>query len=105
MGRPEGIGLGSRPAGTEGHRLRLRAAGVLGGVLIAAAVTTRLTLVALGRGSVVEAAMLDVVIFAGAGIGCVLSVLSAPVPRRRYAVLIPAACLLALAVRALVPLV
>lgn len=97
--------MASRPSGPEVHRLPFRAAGVLGGVVIAAAVATRLTLMALGRGSVVEAAVLDIVIFAGAGTGCVLSVLSAPAPRRRYVALIPAACLLALAVRALLPLV
>jgi hypothetical protein len=73
--------------------------------VIAAAVGIRLTLLALGRGSAVEAAVLDVAIFAGAGIGCVLSILGAPAPRRRYAGLVVAACLFALAVRALVPIV
>ncbi len=96
--------MDSSPAKPEVRRGRFRVAGVVGGVVVVAAIAARLVLMALGRGSSVGADILDVVIFAVAGIGCVLSVLTAPVPRRRYSGLIAAACLFALAVWAFVPL-
>ena len=97
--------VGSSSANPEVRRGRFRVATVGCGTAVVTALVARLALVALGRDSAVGAGVLDAVIFAGAGIGCVLSAVRAPAPRRRYAGLVAAACLFVLAVSALVPLV
>ena len=95
--------MASQREGSEAPGRRLRTAGIAGGVVVVAAIVVRIALTAAGRGSTSSAGVLDVAIFAGAGAGSVLSILRAPAPRR-FIGLVAAACLLALAAGALVPL-